>query len=253
MPQRKGSAQPRYLEIAGDLRARIDSGELPPGAQLPTKAALMASYTVALNTVERAIEELRRAGYVETFQGKGMYARTPPVPQASAEYAAISERISAIEARLDGRIDDLDAKIEGLEPPEAATRPEPVPVVAAVVTSGSAVLITRRKDGTPPYGFVSGEIEPGESPAQAGEREVKEETGLMVTAGPEIGRRVHPATSRTIIYMAAYPASPAHTEVFVGDESELDAVMWVDEAEALRLLPAMFEPVAAYLARVLRS
>ena len=64
-------------------------------------------------------------------------------------------------------------------------KPEPVPVVVAIVSSHLGVLTARRRDGQPPVGFMSGEIEPGESPADAAIREVKEETGLVDQDGPD--------------------------------------------------------------------
>src|SRR5439155_1766624 len=36
--------QPAYLRIAGDLRAQIVSGELGPGAKLPTEAVMRTRY-----------------------------------------------------------------------------------------------------------------------------------------------------------------------------------------------------------------
>ena len=57
------------------------------------------------------------------------------------------------------------------------------PVVAAIVTSELGVLVGRRNDGKPPWTFISGEVEPGESPADAAVREVKEETALEVRPG----------------------------------------------------------------------
>ncbi|MBV9922036.1 MAG: NUDIX hydrolase, partial [Pseudonocardia sp.] len=78
---------------------------------------------------------------------------------------------------------------------DAATEPEHQPVVAAIVTCPLGVLAGRRRDNKPPWTFIAGEIEPGESAVDAAIREVKEETGLEVSAGQhEIGRRVHPAT-----------------------------------------------------------
>jgi len=121
---------------------------------------------------------------------------------------------------------------------EPATAPEPQPVVAAIVTSDLGVLVGRRNDGKPPWTFIAGEIEPGESPHDAGVREVKEETGLLVKADQIIGRRVHPKTGRTMIYMAAQPTHG--TDVFVGDADELAEVRWVTLAEADELLPGMF-------------
>ena len=123
------------------------------------------------------------------------------------------------------------------------------PVVAAIVTSDLGVLICRRNDRTPPWGFITGEVEPGELPEDAAVREVKEETGLEVRAGRLIGERDHPATGRHMIYMAAVPTRG--TGVFVGDEAELAEVRWVTLADADELLPGMFGPVREHLAAAL--
>lgn len=133
---------------------------------------------------------------------------------------------------------------------EPASAPEPQPVVAAIVTSEHGVLAGRRNDGQPPWTFIAGKIEPGESSADAAVREVKEETGLTVLAGDrEIGRRVHPKTGRTMIYLACAPTGA--TSVIVGDEKELAEVRWLALAEVDELLPDLFAPVRDYLRRVL--
>lgn len=52
-----------------------------------------------------------------------------------------------------------------------------------------AVLIRRAaRDGRLEWLLPKGHIEPGETPRQAAEREVFEETGIRGTAGPELGR-----------------------------------------------------------------
>ena len=133
---------------------------------------------------------------------------------------------------------------------EPSTTPEPVPVVAAIVTSPEGVLIARRNDGKPPWTFIAGEIEPGESPADAAVREVKEETGLRIRAGGVIGRRVHPKTGRTMVYMAAQPTHG--TDAFVGDTEELAEVRWVSLKEADDLTGGtVYEPVRQHLKRML--
>lgn len=136
---------------------------------------------------------------------------------------------------------------------ESSAIPEPAPVVVAIVSSPLGVLVTRRRDGKPPVGFVSGEIEPGESPADAAVREVKEETGLAIKAGRIIGRRIHPATNRALTYMAAWPAT-ADTSIAVVDERELADVRWMSYAEVTGLMgDTLFEPVRKHLNRTLEG
>jgi ADP-ribose pyrophosphatase YjhB (NUDIX family) len=129
------------------------------------------------------------------------------LPNGSAEKAEALVRMKLVEF-------ENEANVTG---PSAT--PEPRPVVAAIVTSPVGVLIARRNDGKPPWTFIAGEIEPGESPADAAVREVKEETGLRIRVGSVIGRRVHPRTGRTMIYIAARPTRG--TAAFVGDTQEL--------------------------------
>lgn len=62
----------------------------------------------------------------------------------------------------------------------------PVAAVIGVILRGGSTLLVRR--GTPPnlglWGFPGGKIEPGETIAQAVEREMREETGIACRAGP---------------------------------------------------------------------
>jgi 8-oxo-dGTP diphosphatase len=126
------------------------------------------------------------------------------------------------------------------------TTPDPL-VAVAVVTSSRGVLLGRRRDGSPPWAFPGGKAEPGETPAEAAVREAAEETGLAVTATGEIGRRVHPATGRLVVYVAAVPADDA--EARAGEE--LTEVRWVTPEEADELAAGtIYEPVRRYLLEV---
>jgi 8-oxo-dGTP pyrophosphatase MutT (NUDIX family) len=150
-------------------------------------------------------------------------------------------------------VDKLRHQLVGLQeapPVHDASAPEQPPVVAAIVTSELGVLVGKRNDGTPPWTFIAGKVEPGESITDAAVREVKEEAGLVVTAAArEIGRRVHPKTGRTMIYLTCTPTEG--TAVHVGDEEELAEVRWVGLDEVDKLLPGLFEPVRDHLQAVL--
>lgn len=163
-------------------------------------------------------------------------------------YAKLGKRFGLTKSRVQqivtSGIADEDAAAE------PANLPEPRPVVAAVVTSSLGVLVGKRNDNSPPWTFIAGEIEAGESPAQAAEREVMEETGLRVIAAKVIGRRVHPRSGRLMVYISATPADG--TNVSVGDPDELAEVRWVSLAEADELMSgAIYEPVKAHLRRTL--
>ncbi|MEU8073150.1 GntR family transcriptional regulator [Micromonospora sp. NPDC049151] len=66
--------QPRYRAIAEELKQRVESGAIPPGALLPTESALTAEFRAARGTVRQAIAALREAGLVATEHGRGTYA-----------------------------------------------------------------------------------------------------------------------------------------------------------------------------------
>ena len=67
--------QPASKLIADTIRRQIESGELPPGAQLPSERDLASTYGTARNTAREAIRILADAGLVITDQGKGSFVR----------------------------------------------------------------------------------------------------------------------------------------------------------------------------------
>ncbi|MFE9630565.1 GntR family transcriptional regulator [Streptomyces sp. NPDC006463] len=62
-----------YKRIMTDLLDRIKTGELPPGARLPSEAELADTYGVARGTVRRAVRELEAAGHVQAQHGVGRF------------------------------------------------------------------------------------------------------------------------------------------------------------------------------------
>ncbi|MBB5892633.1 GntR family transcriptional regulator [Kutzneria kofuensis] len=110
-------SSPSYMQVAARLRAAIDAGTLQPGEQLPTHKALADQYKVAVETVKRALGELRTAGLIVTRQGKGSFVRSDRQPERrtqstdlgrqveelTRELSAVKERLAAVEARLEPR------------------------------------------------------------------------------------------------------------------------------------------------------
>lgn len=127
---------------------------------------------------------------------------------------------------------------------EPTTLPEQPHVALAIITSEQGVLIARRKDGIPPWTFLGGEIREGESSGDALRRRVEAEAGLTVTDIHFIGRRLHPKTSRVMVYahVAVQPGEPR-----LGDPDDLAEVRWVSIDETRDKMPDMYSPIRQYL------
>jgi DNA-binding GntR family transcriptional regulator len=66
---------PRFLQIARDLRELIVSGELGPGAEVPSERAVAVRWRVARPTAARALQVLRAEGWTEPRRGAGTFVR----------------------------------------------------------------------------------------------------------------------------------------------------------------------------------
>jgi DNA-binding GntR family transcriptional regulator len=66
-------AIPTYQQIVDDIRRRIASGELQPGAPLPPRSELRRTYGVSRQPVEAALLVLRTLGLVVGWKGRGSY------------------------------------------------------------------------------------------------------------------------------------------------------------------------------------
>ncbi|TWJ23149.1 winged helix-turn-helix domain-containing protein [Micromonospora endolithica] len=76
-----GQAPVGYLELAEILRDRITSGQLRPGARLPSERDLSQTYDVAQMTARAAVKLLRDEGLVEVVRGRGVAVRAPLEPE----------------------------------------------------------------------------------------------------------------------------------------------------------------------------
>lgn len=67
-----------YGLVAGALRARILSGELRPGEQLPTERELCKRFAVSRITIRRALGILEEESLLHRQQGRGTYVAAAP-------------------------------------------------------------------------------------------------------------------------------------------------------------------------------
>jgi GntR family transcriptional regulator len=81
-------AQPKYHQIADQLRGQIASGALAPGQRLPSEPDLAAQYEASRNTVRLAIALLTNQGLVESRQGLGTF-----VHEAAKPFTALLSRV----------------------------------------------------------------------------------------------------------------------------------------------------------------
>jgi 8-oxo-dGTP diphosphatase len=141
------------------------------------------------------------------------------------------------------------ARTKGNPVTEPLTLPEQPHVALAVITSDRGVLIAKRRDGIPPWSFLGGEVEPGETAGSAIERRVQAEAGLTVQSVHFIGRRIHPKTSRVMVYGHA---EVEEGEPVLGDPEDLAEVRWASIDETRDLMPDMYGPVRQYLDELAR-
>jgi 8-oxo-dGTP diphosphatase len=109
--------------------------------------------------------------------------------------------------------------------------------VGAVIKDGAGRLLLIKRGHEPGKGLWSipgGRIEPGESDEAALVREVREETGLVVTAGRLIGAVRRPAgRSGAVLDIRDYAAEVTGGTLVPGDDA--DAAVWADAADLDRL------------------
>ena len=62
-----------YVQVADRITAQIESGQLAPGARLPSERDLAAELGVSYDSVRRAMGLLRDRGLIVTVHGRGTF------------------------------------------------------------------------------------------------------------------------------------------------------------------------------------
>ena len=64
-----------YARLADHIQAAITAGQYAPGAMLPNEREMVPMYGVSIDTVRRALAELRDRGLVVTYPSRGTYVQ----------------------------------------------------------------------------------------------------------------------------------------------------------------------------------
>ena len=117
-----------------------------------------------------------------------------------------------------------------------ANSPIRVPCAGAIVRDGDGRLLVIRRGREPGRGLWSlpgGRCEPGEDAAAAAVRETYEETGLVVTAGPLVGRVERPGPGGVTYLIDDLACTVTGGTLRAGDDA--DEARWVRPAELAAL------------------
>jgi len=77
-PATDSASGKKYRRVMARIRAQITSGELAPGTQLPSWDEIGDAFGVSRITVQRAMSELRRAGFVQSRRRSGSFVSSHP-------------------------------------------------------------------------------------------------------------------------------------------------------------------------------
>lgn len=67
------SKVPSYIQLADQIQAAIDGGELRPGDKIPSFKELMDATDLSMATVQKAVKRLENHHYVFAVSGRGTF------------------------------------------------------------------------------------------------------------------------------------------------------------------------------------
>jgi DNA-binding GntR family transcriptional regulator len=153
------TTEPVYLRVLEDLRSRIRSGLLEPGARVPSRNAIIANYGVGETAAKHALQVLLTEGLIEARPGSGCYVRRAPAasflehdrPQFPGSPFGVQETVAVAADPATGQVHAVTRRLTWEH------QSEHVPVPAGVarrlgLAHGAGVIRTSyllRADGEP--------------------------------------------------------------------------------------------------------
>jgi GntR family transcriptional regulator len=75
---------PKYYQISLEIIGMIRTGELRPGARIPSENDIIRNYKVSNTTARKVLHEIERAGWVTKIKGKGTFVKNSGIINRSA-------------------------------------------------------------------------------------------------------------------------------------------------------------------------
>jgi len=121
---RDDQGAPLHRRILNDIRAKILSGEWPPGHRIPFEHELTIQYGCSRMTVNKAMSELARTGLIERRRRSGSFVRQPRGEAAILEIHDVRSEVEALglpyryelDARTERSATEADAETFSPEP-----------------------------------------------------------------------------------------------------------------------------------------
>jgi GntR family transcriptional regulator len=96
MSEYSSTRLPLYAQVEDVLVARISSGALPTGTQLPSEEELIREFDVSRTTIRTTIQNLVRQGLVEIRRGRGTFVASPKIVQELTELTGFVEDMKVL-------------------------------------------------------------------------------------------------------------------------------------------------------------
>ncbi|MGP4083328.1 GntR family transcriptional regulator [Streptomyces sp. KR55] len=94
---------PKYVRLAQTIQSRIEDGTYAPGTRVPSENQLVQAFGMSRPTVVRALELLKRDGWLESRQGYGTIVRGRPAVVEHKDRRG-SEALARDESQAPGRL-----------------------------------------------------------------------------------------------------------------------------------------------------
>lgn len=88
---------PIYLQIAENIKEKIQKGSLKPGDPIPSENSLCDTFKVSRMTVRKGLAVLVNEGYITSIPGKGSFVNEPDTEKYILHYNEMSNMISSID------------------------------------------------------------------------------------------------------------------------------------------------------------